>query len=130
MGIILKKLLPMFFAYDHNSYARWGSVYLSDMQELSIKAPEVYTEFLNENFVVKRSDGRFNRTAVDQALEHVNKTSKDAGGIIGLTKNSKLDEWYLSYNEIGRMTDTFLSSLKPDVTRESQNIEMGKQNRS
>jgi hypothetical protein len=103
-------------------------VYLCDMLELPIKASAVHQEFLNGNFVVKRSVGGFNRISVDQALEHVNKASKDAGGIIGLTKKStRLDEWYLSCNEIGAITNTFLSSLKLNVYPESQNIEMGKQ---
>ncbi|KAK4877224.1 hypothetical protein RN001_009730 [Aquatica leii] len=123
-----RKMLPWFFTYDHNNYARWGSVYLCDMLDLENKAPIVYQEFCNGNFVVKRLNGGFNRISVDQALEHVNKTSKDAGGIVGLTKNStRLDEWYLSFNEIGRMVQTFTVSLKLDCCISSQNIETGKQ---
>lgn len=124
-----RKMLPMFFAYDHTNYARWGSVYICDMLNLSVQAPEVYEQFLKGNFVVKKSAGGFNRISVDQALEHVNKTSKDAGGIVGLTKNStRLDEWYLSYNEIGNMINSFLSSLRFQVcSGSSQNIEIGKQ---
>ncbi|XP_031340958.1 uncharacterized protein LOC116169072 [Photinus pyralis] len=123
-----RKMLPMFFAYDHTHYARWGSVYLCDMKNLSLIAPAVHKEFLNGHFVVKKSKGGFNHISVDQALEHVNKTSKDAGGIIGLTKNStRLDEWYLSFNEIGDMINTFRGSLKLDPDSSSQNIEIGKQ---
>ncbi|KAK4885392.1 hypothetical protein RN001_001663 [Aquatica leii] len=123
-----RKMLPWFFTYDHNNYARWGSVYLCDMLDLENKAPIVYQEFCDGIFVVKRLNGGFNRISVDQALEHVNKTSKDAGGIVGLTKNStRLDEWYLSFNEIGRMVQTFTVSLKLDCCISSQNIETGKQ---
>ncbi|KAK4881851.1 hypothetical protein RN001_005170 [Aquatica leii] len=123
-----RKMLPWFFTYDHNNYARWGSVYLCDMLDLENKAPIVYQEFCDGNFVVKRLNGGFNRISVDQALEYVNKTSKDAGGIVGLTKNStRLDEWYLSFSEIGRMVQTFTVSLKLDCCISSQNIETGKQ---
>jgi hypothetical protein len=98
------------------------------MLELPIKASAVYQAFLKGNFLVKRSVSMFNRISVDQALEHANKASKDTGGIIGLTKKStRLDEWYLSCNEIGAITNTFLSWLKLNVYTESQNIEMGKQ---
>ncbi|KAK4882604.1 hypothetical protein RN001_005923 [Aquatica leii] len=97
-----RKMLPWFFTYDHNNYARWGSVYLCDMLDLENKTPIVYQEFCDGNFV---------------PLEHVNKTSKDAGGIVGLTKNStRLDEWYLSFNEIGRRVQTFTVSLKLDCS--------------
>jgi hypothetical protein len=58
------------------------------MLELPIKASAVYQEFLKGNFVVQKSVGGFNRISVDQALGHVNKASKDADGIIGLTKKS------------------------------------------
>lgn len=81
-----RKMLPWFFAYDHTNYSRWGCIYLCDMLDLPKKARQVHKEILEGNFVVKRLTGNFNRLSVDQALEHVNKTSKDAGGIVGLTK--------------------------------------------
>lgn len=117
-----QKMLPWFFVYDHTNYSRWGCIYLSDMKNLEDMAPTVYKEYMEGQFVVKRLSGDFNKISVDQAVEHVNKTSKDAGGIVGLTKNStRLDEWYLSFNEIGVMTDTFLSSLQLTDENRSQN---------
>lgn len=103
-----RKMLPYFFAFDHTNYARWGTIYLLDMYKLPHTAPEVHKEFMNGNFVVKRLNGNFNQLSIDQALEHINKNSKDAGGIVGLTKNTtKLDEWFLSYNVVGMMLDEF-----------------------
>lgn len=106
-------MLPWFFIFDHTNYSRWGPVYLIDMLNLPYSAPEVHAEFMRGDFVVKRLQGNFNLLSVDQALEHVNKTSKDAGGIVGLTKNStRMDEWFLSFNEIGLMVQNFLQSIK------------------
>ena len=55
--------------YDHTNYAKWGPVYLAEMKNLESIAPEVYAEFMNGNFVVKRSKRRFNQVPVDQATE-------------------------------------------------------------
>ncbi|XP_072398756.1 uncharacterized protein [Diabrotica undecimpunctata] len=122
-----RKMLPYFFAFDHVNYSRWGTIYLMDMYKLHEEALEVHEEFMRGNFVVKRLNGNFNQLSVDQALEHINKTSKDAGGIVGLTKNStKLDEWFLSYNMIGMMVDEFRASLDLSNHSSSQNVEGGK----
>lgn len=57
---------------------------------------------MERQLVFRRLSGDFNRISDDQAVEHVNKMSKDAEGIVGLTKNSsRVDEWYLNFNEIG-----------------------------
>ncbi|CAG9760246.1 unnamed protein product [Ceutorhynchus assimilis] len=119
------KMLPLFFTYDHTNYARWGSIYLLDMLNLPQYVKE---KFESGQFVVKRLPGSFNKLSVDQALEHVNKRSKDTGGIVGLTKNStRLDEWFLSFNEIGLMVDSFQFSLShsKSINPISQNIESG-----
>ena len=55
------------------------------MMNLHETAPEVYQQFMEGNFVVKESEGRFNQVSVDLGLEHVNKLCKVAGGIVGIT---------------------------------------------
>ena len=73
--------------YDHTNYARWGPVYLAEMKGLEISHPELYQEFMEGNFVVKRKDGRFNQVPIDQATEWQNKICKISNGIIGITRN-------------------------------------------
>lgn len=41
----IAKMLPWYFTFDHQNYARWLSVHLMDLQELQIKAPDVYRQF-------------------------------------------------------------------------------------
>jgi len=42
----------------------------------------------------------FNQIPDDQALEHVNKVGKVAGGLVGITQtDSARDRWCLTYNE-------------------------------
>ena len=56
-----KRMLPYFFSYDHVNYARWGTVYLAEMSTLLL-------EFQEGNFVVKRTERRFNQVSADQSM--------------------------------------------------------------
>ncbi|MES9882793.1 MAG: hypothetical protein ABW185_18145 [Sedimenticola sp.] len=102
-------MLPWFAIYDRINYTRWGSVYLADMHQLELTHPEVYTEFRSGNFVVKQTRQKFNQLSTDQALEHVNKVSKMAGGLIGITReDSARDRWCLTFNQRSKVTsDTY-----------------------
>ena len=53
-----REMLPFFHHYDHINYARWGCVYLAEMNQLP---GEVKDEFCEGNFVVKESNRRFNQ---------------------------------------------------------------------
>jgi hypothetical protein len=49
--------LPYFFRYDHPNYAKWGSVFIAEMEQLPY---EVLQEFKKGNFVnCKVERGRF-----------------------------------------------------------------------
>ena len=39
------QMAPYFFAMDRTNYARWLPVYLGDMSQLPVTAPEIYEEF-------------------------------------------------------------------------------------
>ena len=91
-----KRMLPYFYRYDHVNYAKWGTMYLAEMSTLP---PEVLLEFQEGNFVVKRSDRRFNQVSADQSTEWLNATGKKSGGLVGITRiTSALSRWTLSYN--------------------------------
>lgn len=93
-------MLPWLTVYDHTNYARWGPVYLADMKGLQKSAPEVYSEFTAGNFVVKRSNRRFNQVPADQATEWINRTCKMQNGIIGITQNDQArDRFCLTWSE-------------------------------
>lgn len=91
-----KRMLPLFFRYNHTNYARWGTVYINEMHQLP---NEVQKEFRAGNFVVKRSLQKFNQVDPDQSQEWLNAVGKKGGGIVGITKTSSaLSRWALSYN--------------------------------
>ena len=87
--VSIHNMLPWLTIYDHTNYARWGPVYLADMKLLEMTAPEVYAEFMQRNFVVKRTKRRFNQVPADQATEWINKPCKMQNGIIGITGNDQ-----------------------------------------
>lgn len=60
-------------------------VFLADMKLLPNTAPKVHQEFQNGDFGTKETKSVFNQIADDQALEHVKKSGKVAGGLIGIT---------------------------------------------
>ena len=86
------EMLPWFALYDRNNYTRWGCVFLADMRQLKETAPEVYDGFINGDFVAKEADTKFNQIPDDQALEHVNKLGKVAGGLVGITRTDSARE--------------------------------------
>ena len=49
------EMLPWMAVLDHINYLRWWSVFLADMQQLQLTAPEVHEGFMNGDFVVKES---------------------------------------------------------------------------
>ena len=84
---VFAAMLPWLTIYDHTNYARCGPVYLADIKLLEMTAPEVSAEFMQGNFIVKRTKRRFNQVPADQATEWINKTCKMQNGIIGITRD-------------------------------------------
>ena len=110
-------MLPWLIIYDHTNYAKWGPVYLAEMKNLENTAPEVYAEFMNGNFVVKRSKRRFNQVPADQATEWINKTCKMQNGIIGITRNDQArDRFCVTWSERSQISEDtrHLFGLKDD----------------
>ena len=55
------------------------------MKLLQGTAPVVHQGFQHGDFVTKETKNAFNQIADDQALEHVNKSGKVAGGLVEIT---------------------------------------------
>ena len=107
---LFSRMLPYFALFDHTNYARWGPVYLADMQNLVTTAPEVHNEFMAGKFSVKRTDSKFCQIPTDQALEHINRVAKVSGGLVGITHlEAARDRWCLTYNERSRIADDTLA---------------------
>ena len=66
-------MLPFFMRYNHTNYARLGSVYRAETQQLPV---EILNEFRNGNFVVKRTESKAIQADIDQSQEWLNSTGK------------------------------------------------------
>ena len=125
-----RKMIPFFFQYDHQNYARWSIIYLAQMMQL----PEsIREEFMKGDFVVKCSDLKFTQVDPDHAQEWLNRTSKIAGGIIGITRTpSALLNWNLTYNARSFIADQtyamFDLKMNKLVAKETTNSRKGRDN--
>ncbi len=98
----LQAILPLFAVFDRTNYLRWCSIYVEDMQNLSITHPDVYDHFLSGKFSVKRTPGKFKAVGADQCLEQtINRSKKSNSGIIGRTKKKEyVAQWDLIYHKM------------------------------
>ena len=101
----LEKLVPLFFALDHQNYARWVPIFIRDLHAL----PTVIQEaFEAGHWTITRSKRRFSSIPIDQAHEQANKRVKGVGGVIGLTElPAMLERWMMTGPEICRVVEQF-----------------------
>ena len=113
----VQSILPYFALFDCVNYLRWCSLYLEDMRSLPETAPEIHQAFLQGQFVVKRTPGKFKAVAADQSLEQtINRSQKSSGGIIGSTRKKVfVAEWEMIYHEMIAVSSLHreLSGSKP-----------------
>jgi len=99
--------IPYFFMAGRINYARYTSVYLSEMRGLENNVPEMFAHMQKRGFVVRRSEKNFNSVPTDQALEQsINREAKSNGGVIGYTlrRGSPL-RWLLTRRATGEYAE-------------------------
>lgn len=103
----LKLFVKYFFAHDMLNYARMIPVYLAEMEIMKDTDPEIYQEFQNGNWVVnKNAKVAFCAVGADNALEHVNRSMKVSGGLIGITLNpTARTKYFLIAPELARLAE-------------------------
>ena len=122
-------MLPWFAVYDHTNYTRWGAIYLADMKNIEQNHSDIFTEFVNGNFVVKKTGHGFNQISTDQVLEHVNRICKVAGGLIGIIRlESARERWCLTFNQrsdISQQTMDMYGLQSDDTGKKQKSKEIG-----
>ena len=81
---VCDELCAWFRVMDHTNYARWLSVHVWDMRQLSETHPDIDAKFLKGNFVVQKSPHKFSLIGKDQSHEQSNKSIQSHGGAVGL----------------------------------------------
>ena len=102
----LEKLCVYFFAYNRLDYAQNIPEYIARMHDMKTTDPDIWQEFVNGEFTVNTSNAvPFTRIGVDQAMEHLSKSTKGQGGIFGITSCSKtLLKFCLTGPELARLS--------------------------
>ncbi|KAL8624293.1 hypothetical protein ACOMHN_034016 [Nucella lapillus] len=109
----IAKMMPVFFALDQHNYARWMSVHVNDMKNISA-IESVRHEFQQGHFVLRKTGRPFSRLALDHAHEQNNAIVKGDGGAVGLTGNpAALGRWMVSGPEVARVIQEFHRTLSP-----------------
>ena len=81
----LQDFTKYYFAHNRLNSARMIQLCLAEMNCLPKTDPDVYGEFLSGNWVVnKNSSVPFCALGVDHGLEHVNRSMKVNGGLVGI----------------------------------------------
>ena len=84
----LQVFTKYFFAHNRLNYARIMPLYLAEMDSLPKTDPDLYAEFLSGNWVVdKNSSVPLCALGADHGLEHVHRSMKVSGGLVGITLN-------------------------------------------
>ena len=102
--IASEKFTKYFFAHDQINYARMMPVYIAEMDSLKLTNPDIIKEFQQGNWVVnKNSEVSFCALGADHALEHINRSMKVTGGLVGITLNANVrDKFFLIAPELAR----------------------------
>ena len=90
-------MIPWCFAYDRQNYARYLSVYYSEMTNLEKEHPEIHNYLKDGGFSVQiGSNNPFGKIPVDQTVEEtVNKDTQTAGGTKGFSlKPNAISRYY------------------------------------
>ena len=123
MVTTLRKLVPLFFALDHQNYSRWIPIFIRDLEALPDSIQE---EFEKGHWTITRSNRRFSSLPIDHAHEQANKRVKGVGGIIGLTENPvMLERWIVTGPEISRVVEEFTGVNDNDDDEELPHYEEG-----
>ena len=104
--IALELFTKYFFVHDKICYLRMIPLYLAEMASLESSDPEIYGEFITGNCVVnKNKEVPFCAVGGDTALEHLNRSMKVSGGLVGITFNeSAQTKFFLIAPELARLT--------------------------
>ncbi|XP_015770587.1 PREDICTED: uncharacterized protein LOC107349002 [Acropora digitifera] len=103
--ITLEQFTKYFFASLLN-YSRMIPLYLAEMASLEASDPSIHQEFMNGNWVVNKNNRvSFCAVGADNALEHLNRSIKVSGGLVGITQNeSARAKFFLIAPELARLS--------------------------
>lgn len=90
-----QKMLPYLVVSGHHKYVSCLPHYINEMTKLPSTAPEVHQEFMEGNFTIRQTPGKFNAVWTDMALEKT--YNRDAKTVLfrGITQKQATMDKYL-----------------------------------
>ncbi|CAG9766130.1 unnamed protein product [Ceutorhynchus assimilis] len=111
----LHRMLPWFFLFDRQNYARWLKVHSMNLEELEEKAPELHQQFLLGKFTVNATGKKDSAVGIDHRHEQNNKELKSSGGAVGLTHHpAALRRFTVGAPKVSRLLHEFNSGNCPE----------------
>ena len=111
------EMLPFDFICNHQNYASWGSVYITEMHKLQTDHKDVFQNFLTGQHSIHKADkdeNKFSGVWSDIAIE------KDRGKLGGptsiKTRESAMERWYLTAHLKANVATQFLKYSGLDLT--------------
>ena len=106
---------------DHTTYARWLSVHVRDMFQLSETHPDIHAKFLKGNFVVQKSPHKFSLTGKDQSHQQSNKSLQSHGGAVVLYEIPEtLTLFMLAGPDCSRCVEVVLDTLRSSTVNHQE----------
>ena len=121
----LPKIVAVFFAFNHQNYARWLTIYHDNLLKIQETHPQVYKEFKSGCFALKCTSKSFSRIPIDLTLEQT--VNADAAcqqrGISSLTSSiAARQRWAQSHSLKTTLISNVLGELglsrKEDASEE------------
>lgn len=96
---MIQEMIPWYFAYDMQNYAKYLPIYYRQMSRLQTDHPAVYEHCMNGGFTTQMSDTNpFGRIPIDQTIgETAKKDTQTPGGTKGFSlKPAAISHFYLT----------------------------------
>ena len=124
-GLISLQMTALFFTFSHQNYSRWFTVHHDKLLKLKNYHPDIYEEFENGCFSLRRTLKPFSRILTDLTLEQIinPKATCQFSGIISLTNSiSARQRWAQSHSihasTLSKLFEELGMASKEDISEE------------
>ncbi|XP_050505694.1 uncharacterized protein LOC126883969 [Diabrotica virgifera virgifera] len=122
---VLEKMTNIFFAFNHQNYARYLTIYLNKLEKIEETHPGLIQEYGDCFFGIRRTTKPFSRNPIDITLEQTINAhaASRSSGIINMTNSvGARQKWAITHslrtNMISKLMDFCNLYSKDDITKD------------
>ena len=125
--VTFSEMLPFDFICNHQNYARWGSVYIAEMNKLQTEHPDLFQNFVAGYHTIHKADKEESKLSgvwADISIKQsINRDCGKLGGLTNIkTKESAIERWYLTAHLKANVATQFLKYSGLDLTADKSCI--------